>query len=304
MIRKLPLFIALLLLSGCFGATNLPVVDAPNRVQVEDVPPDGVITLRAGDTIYTVANRYRVTPRRIILANALPPPYDLSTYRELNIPKPRTHRVAKGDTVIRISNRYNVRKEDLIRLNALNEPYVIHPGMHLAIPRRVNYSVIDDAIKPVAPTVLKPKPKPPTGQAAAPSAPGRTVRFVAGAGDFTWPLDGQIIQAYGSAQRGVHNDGVNIAAEQGAVVRAARGGNVAFIGSGLKSFGNLVLIKHEGGWITAYAHLGDVAVSEGQKIQQGAVIGYVGATGRVDSPQLHFEIRQARKSVNPEDYLS
>jgi murein DD-endopeptidase MepM/ murein hydrolase activator NlpD len=297
MMRRLPVFIVLLLISGCSPAreTPLPLIDAPEREKFAEVPPDGVIRLRAGDTIYTIANRYKTTPRRVILANNLAPPYDLARYRRLKIPKPRTHRVAEGDSLASISIRYLVRREEVIRLNALTEPYHLRAGMQIAIPRRVNYALLDAAIGPVSPSASKKKKS---------GTSNRQVRFNARAGDFSWPLDGEIIQSYGSTARGVRNDGVNIAAAQGAAVRAARGGSVAFVGSGLKAFGNLVLIKHEGGWITAYAHLSDVAVKEGQNINQGATIGSVGRTGRVDRPQLHFEIRQARNPVNPEDYLS
>ena len=296
------------LLTGCMKVLetpNLPVVNAPQRQTVEAVPPDGVITLRQGDTIYTVANRYKVTPRRIILSNNLAPPYDLTGYRQINIPKPRTHRVVSGETLDTISSRYLVRKDDVIRLNGLVSPYTLRPGMQIAIPRRMDYSLLDDATGSAAQSAVSIPSAPAAGQTAiTPSAPGRVVRYSPQAGDFTWPLDGEIIQSFGSTARGVRNDGVNISASEGSIVRASRGGEVAFVGSGLKAFGNLILIKHEGGWITAYAHLGNVSVSEGQRLDQGAVIGSVGATGRVDAPQLHFEIRQARNPVNPEDYLS
>lgn len=302
----------MLFLSGCslsvLESPNLPVTNAPLRQQSEPVPADGVITLKSGDTIYTVANRYKVTPRRIILANSLAPPYDISGYRQLNIPKPRTHRVTSGETLDSISSRYLVRKADVIKLNGLTAPYALRPGMQIAIPRRMDYSLLDAATgsQPAyAASSLSSTGAATTARAAVtPSQPGRMVRFAAGAGEFTWPLDGEIIQTFGDAARGVRNDGVNIAASEGSVVRASRQGEVAFVGSGLKAFGNLVLIKHDGGWITAYAHLGNVSVTEGQRIDQGGVIGSVGQSGRVDQPQLHFEIRQSRTPVNPEDYLS
>ena len=148
----------------------------------------------------------KVTPRRIILANNLAPPYDLSSYRQLNIPKPRTHRVVAGETLDSISTRYLVRQEDVIRLNALDKPYTLRPGMQIAaIPRRMDYSLLDDATG----VALAPVPDVPatSGGAAVPSAPNREVRFAAGAGDFAWPVNGRIIQAYGNTARGVRNDG-------------------------------------------------------------------------------------------------
>jgi murein DD-endopeptidase MepM/ murein hydrolase activator NlpD len=102
----------------------------------------------------------------------------------------------------------------------------------------------------------------------------------------------------------VHNDGVNIRASEGTIVTTSAPGTVAFIGTGLKSFGNLVLVKHEGGYITAYAHLNDIQVREGDVLGVGATIGQVGMSGRVDSPQLHFEIRKSRTPINPREIIS
>ena len=109
---------------------------------------------------------------------------------------------------------------------------------------------------------------------------------------------------FGPAARGVHNDGVNIAAPEGTAVRAAARGTVAFVGRDIKSFGTLILVKHDGGVITAYAHLGEVLVAEGDVIEVGQQIATVGQTGKVDSPQLHFEIRKARKPIDPRTVIA
>ena len=293
------------LLAGCTGAGGdralLPVSEAPLRQELLDVPPDGVIRLEPGDTIYTVANRYQVTPRRIILANRLPPPYTLGGRETISIPKPRTHLVREGDTLETVSARYRVRKADIIRINALTEPYSLRPGTPLAIPRELDYSSLDLPAR----TSQAGKPAAAIGKRAAkPQTPVRDVRFSEGAKDFTWPVDGAIIDRFGTTAKGVHNDGVNIAARAGTPVRASYDGEVAFVGSGLKSFGNLVLVKHEDGWITAYAHLGDRAVAEGDRVRRGGVLGTVGQSGKVESPQLHFELRRVRTPVDPEEFLS
>jgi len=297
--------ISSLFLTGCAGLNSerrlLPVTEAPERQVYQEIPPNGIIPVEPGDTIYTVANRYQVTPRRIILANNLAPPYELSGLDTLEIPKPRSHVIAAGDTLKKISKRYAVSVSDIIRLNGIEEPYSLRPGMAVAIPRRLDYSLLDlpvdqstpETIDPVENVAIKPVPK----------TVGQSVAFASG-GVFSWPVDGTIIEAYGETARGVHNDGVNISANEGSAVRASQKGQVAFVGAGLKSFGNLVLIKHEGGWITAYAHLGSIDVKEGQRLDQGDIIGTVGMSGRVDTPQLHFELRKARKPVNPENYLT
>ncbi len=102
---------------------------------------------------------------------------------------------------------------------------------------------------------------------------------------------------------GLYNDGINIKATKGTPIRAAADGIVAYAGNDLGAFGNLVLVKHSGGWITAYAHAEALLVVRGDKVRKGDPIARVGESGKVDDPQLHFEIRKGRKPVNPEKYL-
>ena len=275
--------------------TPLPVVHAPERIAVEDVPPDGVITLRPGDTIYILANRYRVTPRKIILANQLVPPYDLGHLTQLTLPKPRNYQVQSGDSVDSIAARYGVDRYALIRLNGLREPYHLTAGTNLAIPRKLDYSALETPA-PGANTNTNTN----TNTAATTLS---TPRPTDGLG-FIWPAKGALVERFGLVSSGVQNDGINIAGTAGDAVRAAYDGEIAFVGSGLKSFGNMVLIKHKDGWITAYAHLGEIAVKEGDRIRKGAPIGTMGQSGKVQNPQLHFQLRKSRTPVDPVPYLS
>jgi murein DD-endopeptidase MepM/ murein hydrolase activator NlpD len=123
------------------------------------------------------------------------------------------------------------------------------------------------------------------------------------AGRFDWPLNGQILRRFGSLGSGQQNDGINIAAAPGAPILAAADGVVAYVGTEVAVFGGLILIRHGDGWITAYGHAQDLLVTRGQAVKRGQVIGYAGATGYAAEPQLHFEIRQNRKPVNPLDLL-
>ncbi|WP_173012524.1 LysM peptidoglycan-binding domain-containing M23 family metallopeptidase [Niveispirillum sp. SYP-B3756] len=116
---------------------------------------------------------------------------------------------------------------------------------------------------------------------------------------FMWPLRGEIISTYGAKPGGLRNDGINIAASQGTAVAAAEAGIVAYAGNQLKSFGNLVLIRHDGGWVTVYAHLADIGVQQGQRVTRGQSIGTVGQTGNVRFPQLHFAVRKGDQVVDP-----
>jgi murein DD-endopeptidase MepM/ murein hydrolase activator NlpD len=121
---------------------------------------------------------------------------------------------------------------------------------------------------------------------------------------FSWPLRGKLLAGFGSAGKGLHNDGINIAAPMGSQVRAADNGVVAYAGNELKGFGNLLLIKHADGFTTAYAHNDKLLVARGDEVKQGQVIAAVGRTGNVDSPQLHFEVRRGTQALDPLEYLS
>jgi murein DD-endopeptidase MepM/ murein hydrolase activator NlpD len=121
---------------------------------------------------------------------------------------------------------------------------------------------------------------------------------------FSWPLNGRVISDFGTTANGGKNDGVNIAAALGTPIHASASGTVTYAGNELKDYGNLVLLKHSGGYTTAYAHAERLVVSRGDTVTRGQVIGYAGQTGDVSSPQLHFEIRSATTPVNPHSYLS
>jgi murein DD-endopeptidase MepM/ murein hydrolase activator NlpD len=120
---------------------------------------------------------------------------------------------------------------------------------------------------------------------------------------FLWPVKGRLISAFGTGQGGERNDGINISTPRGTPVRAADGGTVTYVGNELKGYGNLVLIKHDSGYVTAYAHSDTVAVARGDRVSRGQIIAYAGATGDVTQPQLHFEIRLNTKPVDPAPYL-
>jgi len=120
---------------------------------------------------------------------------------------------------------------------------------------------------------------------------------------FNWPVSGQIISTFGPAAGGTHNDGINIAAPEGTTVVAAEGGTIAYAGNELRGFGNLLLIKHDGGWVTAYAHNQVLLVKKGERVRRGQAIARIGSTGGVGSPQLHFELRSGTKAVDPLDHL-
>jgi murein DD-endopeptidase MepM/ murein hydrolase activator NlpD len=150
-------------------------------------------------------------------------------------------------------------------------------------------------------TIPAPAPAPaasksaPIQQAAIASAPSSA--------GFVWPAQGKVISKFGTTSDGLRNDGINISAPAGAPVMAAADGTVAYAGNQLRGFGNLVLIRHANGLITAYAHNQSLLVQKGDKVKRGAVIARVGQTGNVAKPQLHFEIRKGEEPVDPMKYL-
>ncbi len=274
--------------------------------------PD-TVTVQRGDTLYSISKRYNVPLRDLIEANNLTPPYTLVIGRQLRLPTAKFHVVCKGDTLYNISKRYNVDVTTLSKLNNLQAPYTLSIGQRLAIPGSVGGSSDSYTPEPVKTTqksssfsFWKPAPKKTTSSSstvkktttAKPASPSKYRK-----NKFAWPLKGTIVSKYGTIGKGRNNDGINIKATLGAAVKAADSGRVAYAGNELKGFGNLILIKHDDGWITAYAHNDRLFVKKGQRVRKGEKIAAAGSTGSVNSPQLHFEIRSGKKALNPLNYL-
>jgi murein DD-endopeptidase MepM/ murein hydrolase activator NlpD len=158
-----------------------------------------------------------------------------------------------------------------------------------APPRRELASDAPTPLVPAAPASASARLEPPQSPGAAPH--------------FIKPVSGPVIEGFGAHDGGQKNDGINIAAAAGAAVHAAAAGTVIYTGNELAAFGNLVLVRHADGWVTAYGHLGSIAVKRYDAVALGQTIGVVGQTGSVTSPQLHFEIRQGSKPVDPAPYL-
>jgi murein DD-endopeptidase MepM/ murein hydrolase activator NlpD len=137
-------------------------------------------------------------------------------------------------------------------------------------------------------------------------AVSKTIRVAdtsSGSHDFIWPVSGNVSRSYGQGDDGARSDGVNIDVPRGTPVKAAASGEVVYAGDELVGFGNLVLIRHSGGWITAYAYSDALKVKEGDMVSQGQAIATSGATGNAGSPQVHFELRKGKEPVDPADYL-
>jgi murein DD-endopeptidase MepM/ murein hydrolase activator NlpD len=253
--------------------------------------PGGVVvgkvhTVQQGDTVFAIARRYGVNAKEIIELNGLQPPYALKLGQKLKLPGGDHHSVVPGDTLYNISRRYSVDIPRLMAANGIDESHGIVIGQILVIPPRSGEklapatSVADVVPAEAGPAVAKPL-----------------------AGGFIWPVKGPVISAFGGKDGGVRNDGINIRVARGTRVVAAAAGTVAYAGNELKGFGNLILLRHDQGWVSAYAHNDDILVSQGQAVNRGAPIARAGSSGQVGEPQLHFELRQGAKAVDPVQYL-
>jgi murein DD-endopeptidase MepM/ murein hydrolase activator NlpD len=304
-----------------------PPAHAPSTATKADLPP-GTIMAAKGDTVHGLARRYNVSVRELIEMNGLKAPYGLLIGQHIRIPgqRGREHVVQKGETAALVARAENISLRALIDLNGLAPPYVIQTGQRLRLPEKAGEEALRGLDSHVASTALPPPPSPQTGQPALPATehseppaaeptpaamPGPSREAVviprppqrSGRG-FQWPLKGKVLAGYGSTGKGLHNDGINIAAPRGASVKAAENGVVVYAGNELKGFGNLLLVKHEGGWVTAYAHNEQLLVGRGDKVKRGQQIARVGSTGNVNVPQLHFEIRRGSKAIDPTPELA
>ncbi len=276
------------------------------------------IAVAGGDTLYALARRYGVPVRAIIDANNLQPPYRLVAGASLALPQVRSHRVEPGDTLAGVARQYGVDASTLASTNHLAPPFIVKTGTTLLLPAPVEPGRTVVATMPPPARAAAPPPPPAAApvSAAPPPAPAKppepapamaeavppVVPAAPGKG-FLWPVHGRLAGTFGAGPQGTHNDGINIAAPEGTPVLAADAGEVAYAGNELRGYGNLILLKHDNGFITAYAHNETLLVKRGERVARGQPIARVGATGAVSEPQLHFEIRRGTRVLDPDDYL-
>jgi murein DD-endopeptidase MepM/ murein hydrolase activator NlpD len=230
------------------------------------------------------------------------------------------HTMKAGESLYGIARQHGVTLAELQRVNGITEPTRVRVGAVLLVPNRAEP---ERAPPPAAPRVAAQGATPPPGQARIINAPNepRGEQRTAALGDrrndasepasepapareaaaakFRWPARGKVIATFGKRTDGTHNDGINIAIPQGTDVHAAESGRVAYAGNELKGYGNLVLIRHDNGWVSAYAHADQILVKRDDAVRRGQVIAKAGRTGTVDQPQLHFELRHGAKPVDP-----
>jgi len=225
---------------------------------------------------------------------------------------PGTHVVAPGETLNSIARLYGKPVMVIAKANNIPPDTMVRVGEHIVIPQMGERSA------PVAPRAEAPVPAPSTvatiesphsARVATPSAPVaednpiKAEQAASAMPSFRWPVRGRIIAAFGPKPNGLQNDGINLAVPEGTPIKAAEDGVVAYAGNELKGYGNLVLVRHANGFVTAYANASEILVKRGETVKRGQVIAKSGETGNVTSPQLHFEIRKGATPVDPSQYL-
>ncbi len=253
------------------------------------------ITVQRGQTLSEIAHSYHIPMRVIAEANGLAPPYRIQAGRTLVIPGAAPPRLAAAPASVAALPPATTRPALAVTAAPENPTVAAEP---LAPPAALHEAQPAPEASPPAVSAAPPRAVPETpdsGRAAAPPA--------AGAGAFLWPVRGHILANYGTKPDGTHNDGINIAAPRGVAVQAVDAGVVAYAGNELRGYGNLVLVKHANGWISAYAHCDAILVKRGEKVERGQVIARVGSTGNVSEPQLHFELRRGQHAVDPREFM-
>jgi murein DD-endopeptidase MepM/ murein hydrolase activator NlpD len=291
-----------LVLAGCAPKWEPPPGYRGGFLVGADTPR--AVTVQKGDSVYLIARRYNVPMKALIEANGMQPPYVLQPGQVLRIDPPLVHVVQRGDSLYAISRRYGVDMRALAQKNPIRPPFTIFPGQQLLVPDNYTSATAVAQASPEAPQARSSRTRDSASPSASSNTPVAPPAPPARAGSrFVWPVEGNVVAKFGPSGKGLHNDGINIAVREGTDVRAAENGVVAYSGNELQGFGNLLLIKHADGWMTAYAHNQSLLVKRGDQVRRGQVISRAGKSGNVRSPQLHFELRRGTRAVNPLDYL-
>ncbi|WP_140940446.1 peptidoglycan DD-metalloendopeptidase family protein [Prosthecodimorpha hirschii] len=261
--------------------------------------------VRSGESLERIAASYGISKAKLKEANGLKHD-DVKPGQKLLLPSGAVLRLAdKGAAAP--APQVAVKQMPAPAVVAAPAPAVVVPAPQIAVkpmpgkPGETRVAAIG------APPAAAPAPSTPETIAIAkePGVDGQATRGEAKSGtpSFRWPVRGRVIKEFGSAN-GERNDGINLAVPEGTSIKAAEDGEVIYSGNELKGYGNLVLVRHQDGWVTAYAHASELLVNKGERITRGQIIARAGATGGVNQPQLHFEIRKGQRPVDPKQFLA
>lgn len=302
---------------------------------------NGTVTVRPGQTMYSLARANDLSVSQLARANNIRAPYTLAVGQRLtvpgtsnpvsprptvavaNAPAPRAqvqsrsqrsgvHVVRPGETLYSLGRAYEMRPHKIAAYNDLSMDRGLSIGQRVRIPGGGTQSPVANSAPERLPqqTFAARTPDyldqaPPVTRQREPVMQQETqIERNDNRSGFRWPVRGRVISKFGSKPNNTRNEGINIAVPEGTGVRAAEAGVVAYAGNELKGYGNLVLVRHQNGWVTAYAHNSELMVKRGDAVRRGDVIARAGKTGSVKTPQVHFEVRQGATAVDPMKYLS
>lgn len=267
-------------------------------------------TVKSGDTLYFIAWKYKLDFKQLASWNQLQAPYAIYpgdrilirpvhyASRQASRPvsasrKPRpgslsAYTVRKGDTLYSIAREQGMPVSKIITFNQLRKPYVIYPGQRLSLRS-------DGVGTTVVRSSSKPKPSVPRQQ------PGAKVAGKPAPSRWLWPTEGRVVRGFKGRQS--VQQGIDISGRMGQTVHSSAAGIVVYSGKGLASYGQLIIVKHNDDYLSAYGYNSQLLVKEGDKVKAGQAIAKMGRAGQQGEPQLHFEIRKQGKPVNPMRHL-
>ena len=278
--------ILFIIISGCSKQINFPKIEEGIFSDREiKTYRSKKIRITTGDTLISISKKYKVSIQEIIKFNSLKPPYVLKPGKTLSLPKAIKYKIKKGDSLFKIARCAKVSTEDIKQRNKNLQVRKLIIGKIIKLP----YFANADNCKKVLQKFNKKNKS---------DKNDKKYKRI-----FKWPVSGKVIATFGLKNSGRRNDGINIKAPYGSPIRSAKSGKVIYRGNELPAWGNLILVKHNNGWTTAYAHLDKFYVQIGDKLKSGDILGSIGKTGNVDDYQLHFQIRKNSRPVDPLKYL-
>lgn len=296
-----------------------PLGTAP-VASVPAAAPGGNYTVQPGESFYGVARKHKVKAEELAQVNGITDVAKIKQGQVLKIPGPGVVAVAPA-TPAAASTTAPVAVAPVAsqavashgaapqgKIGATGTKVAVlgstSPGTMVSAPATGDKTPAVDPAETAAAAKGRAEPAKPHGATPATTPVSTPAATAGGAASFRWPVKGKVITSFGPREDGTHNDGINISVPAGTDVQAAEGGTVAYAGNELKGYGNLVLIRHDENWVSAYAHNDQLLVKRGEKIKRGQIIAKAGKSGTVEQPQVHFELRQGSKPVDPMKHLA
>ena len=301
--RSQSFLINILLLSVLTGCTGGGILSPDVDYSSPNARSRDYRTVLRGETMFSIAWDVGVDFRTLAQWNNIPAPYVIRPGQRLRIKAPakdpgrsarsdakpgnsvagKYYRVKKGDTVYGVARKSGRSPQEIIAWNGLRKPFTIRPGQRLRVTP-AGTSVRNST-----------RSRPSKAPANARQRHGRPQKV----GKWVWPASGKILRRFSPSGA---SKGIDISGRTGQTVRAAAGGTVVYQGSGLRGYGQLIIIKHNPDYLSAYAHCSSILVKEGARVKRGQRIATMGSTG-TNRVKLHFEIRLRGNPVNPTRYL-